>query len=289
MKVRELRILVTLAEELHFGRAADRLGMAQPQLSDIVRRIESDIGIAVFVRRPRVRPTAGGEVLLDSARRVLADLEKGTQRARAVAAGRMGRVVLGFVPIAMFSDLPQVLTRFVSEYPEVELELVEGGSGHLKASLERGELDLMVARDTFSELPGFRFARDEVTILMPEGHKAAGFASVHPSQFVDDKLLLFPRSGNPGYHDRLLRWARESGFEVNIAHELESWVGLLGLVGAGLGISFGTNLLSRATVPGVVSRPCSVPPFDVSFWVNWSPDRLIPAAEKLIELIRSTR
>jgi DNA-binding transcriptional LysR family regulator len=291
MRVRELRILAMLAEELHFGRAADRLGMAQPQLSEIVRRIEGDAGLTIFVRRPRVRPTPGGEVLLETARRVLAELDSGAQRARAVAAGKAGLVVLGFSPIAMLSDLPQVLRRFVSENPNVELKLVEGGSGHLQASLERGDLDLMVARETHADeaFESFRFASDEVNILMPEDHPAAAFPSVAPWLFAEDEFVMFPRSGNPPYHDRLLRWAREVGLEINVARELESWVGAAALVGAGLGVSLGTNLLSRAAIPGVVSRPLSVPAFDVSFWVSWSPDRLIPAAQRLIELMRATR
>jgi DNA-binding transcriptional LysR family regulator len=147
----------------------------------------------------------------------------------------------------------------------------------------------MVARDTFSDLPGFRFALDEVDIIMPSHHKAAGLATVHPSQFSNEDFVLFPRSGNPGYHDRLLKWAREAGLEFNVVHEIESWVGAAALVGAGLGVSFGTTLLSRATIPGVVSRNFSVPAFDVSFWVTWFPDRPNPAAEKLIELMRATR
>jgi DNA-binding transcriptional LysR family regulator len=291
MRVRELRILAILAEELHFGRAAERLGMAQPQLSEIVRRIESDAGLTIFVRRPRVRATPGGEVLLETARRVLEALDSGAQRARAVAAGKAGLVVVGFAPIAMLSHLPKVLRRFTAENPDVELKLVEGASGHLRASLERGDLDLMVARESHSEaeFETFRFAFDEVNVLMPEDHPAAALPSVHPSLFSQDEFVMFPRSGNPTYYDRLLRWARDAGLEIRTVREIDSWVGAAALVGAGHGVSLGTNLLSRAAIPGVVSRPFSVPAFDVSFWVSWSPDRLIPAAQKLIELMREAR
>ncbi|HEY0044617.1 MAG TPA: LysR family transcriptional regulator, partial [Allosphingosinicella sp.] len=106
MKIRELKALATLAEELHFGRAAERLGIAQPQLSEMIRRIESEARVTIFERRPHVRVTHGGAVLVETARRVLAELDAGTQRARAVAAGRIGRVSLGFSPVAMCSDLP---------------------------------------------------------------------------------------------------------------------------------------------------------------------------------------
>lgn len=292
MKAREIRILVTLAEELHFGRAADRLGMAQPQLSETLRRIEADAGLAIFERRPRVAPTAGGEVILATARSVLEQLEAGAARARAVAAGQTGEVVLGFSPVAMFSDLPILLRRFVAENPNIELKLVEGGSGQLRAQLERHELDLIVTREedrASDAFPSLRFAWDEVNLLLPGGHAAARLDVVPAAMLADDDFIFFPRSASPRYHDRVLRWARASGLKPKRIREAESWVAMAALVGAGLGVSLGTNLLSRAAIPGAVYRPIAAAPLDVSFWMAWDEDRLNPAAEKLRALAQATR
>lgn len=291
MRIRELRILVTLAEELHFGRAAERLGMAQPQLSEIVRRLEAEAQIDIFTRRPQVRLTHGGETLVETARRVLAELEAGTRRARAVAAGRIGSVVLGFSPVAMCSDLPALVRSFAKAHPDVDLTLVEGTSRPLRNRLEQGELDVVVTREPpeGEALEGLRFAWDEINVILPEGHPAAATDPVQPAQLAEDEFSMFPRQAGPEYYARVIGWARSAGLEPNVTREIESWMAGVALVGAGLSLTFGTQLLSRIVVPGVVYRSLAAPPLDVSFWMSWMKERLSPAAARFVEHVRETR
>jgi DNA-binding transcriptional LysR family regulator len=291
MKVRELKALVTLAEELHFGRAADRLGIAQPQLSEMIRRIETEAQLPIFTRRPQVAVTHGGEVLVETARRVLAELQAGTNQARAVAAGRTGRVSLGFSPVSMCSDLPEVLRSFAHANPHVELNLVEGTTEPLRRSLDQGSLDLIIARDSApdSGVSVIRFAQDHINIILPVGHPAAESDPIPPERLAGEEFTIFPRALAPQYRDRIVRWTLESGLKPHFTREVESWMANVALVSAGLSLAFGTALLSRIGVPGVVYRNLDAKPLDVSFWMSWRPDSLSPAAERFVEHVRATR
>ncbi|PSJ41912.1 LysR family transcriptional regulator [Allosphingosinicella deserti] len=291
MKIRELKALVTVAEELHFGRAADRLGMAQPQLSELIRRPEADTRVTIFTRRPHVRLTPGGAALVDTAREVLGTLEAGTERARAIAAGRIGRVTLGFSPVAMCSDLPHVLRSFAETYPDVELDLCEGTTAPLRRRLDQGSVDVIITREAEQDetTESVRFALDHINIILPAGHPATTTDPVAPECLREEAFTLFPRSAAPDYHDRIMRWANNAGLSPIFTRATDSWMASLGLVGGRLALAFGTDLLSRITVPGIVYRNLAADPLDVSFWMSWQPERLSPAASRFVDHVRATR
>jgi DNA-binding transcriptional LysR family regulator len=291
MKVRELRALVILAEELHFGRAADRLGIAQPQLSEMIRRIESEAQVAIFTRRPQVAVTHGGEVLVETARRVLAELQAGTDQARAVAAGRTGRVSLGFSPVSMCSDLPEVLRSFAAANPHIEIELVEGTTDPLRRKLDAGAVDLIITRESAQDsgIESIRFAGDHINIILPAGHPAASHDPMPPERLAGEEFIIFPRALAPQYRDRIGRWALDAGLQPRFTREIESWMASVALVSAGLTLALGTALLSRIGMPGVVYRNLDADPLDVSFWMSWRPERLSPAASRFVEHVRATR
>jgi DNA-binding transcriptional LysR family regulator len=287
MKIQELKLLVAVAEDLHFGRAAERMGMAQPQLSASIRRIEQDAGVAIFTRRPRVGLTPAGAEMIDMARRLLAELQSGTSRARAIAAGQIGKASMGFSPPAMLTDLPALVHEFLAGRMEVELKLVEGTTGPLREKLEQGQLDVIVTREPMwgDGLESIRLAADFMNVLLPEGHPAANQETVDPSTLSDEHFIFFPRSSAPQYYDRIFLWCKENGLTPRKMRETESWMAVLAMIGAGLGISFGTEVLGRIPFPGVTYRKLGPNPLDVSFWMSWYPGRVTPAAESLISHI----
>lgn len=288
MKVQELRLLVSVADELHFGRAAERMGMAQPQLSASVRRIEQEAGVTIFFRRPRVELTPAGIEMVDVARRLLGELESGTARARAIASGHIGRASLGFSPPAMCTDLPMLVRRFLAERAEVELKLVEGTTGPLRGLLEQGKLDIIVTREPLWD-EGFEsilFAVDYMNLLVPVGHALAGQDTVDPATLSEERFMMFSRKSAPHYHARVMRWCRENGLQPKVIREVDSWIAALGLVSAGTGLAFGTDMLARLQFPGVVYRKFSSNSLDVSFWISWNPARVSPTAEGLIQYVR---
>lgn len=138
LNLQQFRAVVTLAEELHFGRAAKRLGMAQPHLSTLIRRVESSVGAPLFSRRPRVTLTPAREVMVDTARRVLAEVESGKARVQQVATGRVGHVAVGFASSVMLTELPATFEAFGREYAGVDLRLREMHSAPQLDALRTG-------------------------------------------------------------------------------------------------------------------------------------------------------
>jgi DNA-binding transcriptional LysR family regulator len=284
MKIQELKLLIAVADDLHFGRAAERIGIAQPQLSASIRRMEEEAGIAIFSRRPRVHLTPAGAEVVEMARRLLAELKSGTARARAIAAGQIGQASLGFSAPAMCSDLPMLIRDFLAGRDDVELKLIEGTTGALRQKLEERQLDVVVTREPIwgDGLESIRFAVDYMNIALPLGHPFAGQDIVDPADLLNEEFIWFPRSSAPHYHDRIWLWCRENGLQPRIKRETDSLMAMLGMISAGLGICFGTDLVGRLPFPGVVYRKLGLQPLDVSFWMSWDPGRVSPASERLI-------
>lgn len=291
MKIQELRLLAAVADELHFGRAADRMGMAQPQLSASIRRIEEEAGVVIFTRRPRVDLTPAGVEMVETARLLLAEWQSGTSRARAIAAGQIGMASLGFSPPAMLGELPVLIQEFLGGKDDVELKLVEGTTGPLRQQLEQRKIDVVVTREPIwgEGLESIRFEADFMNVLLPAGHPAAAQEVVDPASLGNEAFILFPRASAPHYFDRIRLWCRENGLKPKGIRETESWMAVLGMISAGLGISFGTELLARIPFPGVVYRKLGRNPLDVSFWMSWDPARVTPASERLISHICQRR
>lgn len=289
MKSRDLDSVIALAEELHFGRAADRLGMAQPQLSEMIRRIEENAGVEIFTRRPRVGVTRAGEVIIQMAYRMRRELEAATQRAQSIASGQIGTISLGFSSPVMCGDLTDILRSYLEANAEVELKLVEGTTGPLRDRLEHGELDLVIVREPIwaPDIQTIIFEQDSMNLVLPENHPQAAKDVVALQDLAEDDFVLFSRTSAPRYYDRIVRWCREAGMEPKIRRETDSWVAVLSLVRAGFGVSLGTELLSRIRFQGVTYRPIAGTPMDVSFWMSWSPAKVSPAAARLIEHIRA--
>lgn len=279
---------MAVADELHFGRAAERLGMAQPQLSASIQRIEQEAGLVIFNRRPRVHLTPAGVEMVNMARRLMAEIQAGTTRARAIAAGQIGLASVGFSPPAMCSDLPTRVQGFLAEHKDVELRLVEGLTGSLRKQLEQRELDIVITREPIWDegLKSIRFAADFMNLLLPSNHPAAAQEIVDPTTLAGEEFVMFPRASAPHYHDRISLWCRERGFTPTITRETESWMAVLGMVSAGLGLSFGTELLCRIPFPGVIHRKLGRSPLDVSFWMSWDPAEISPASERLLRHLR---
>src|SRR5438309_799167 len=167
--------LLVIAEECHFGRAAERLNVSQSRVSQIVRRVEDIVGYPIFVRRPQVRLTEAGALLTKAARLALSDLDVAVLRARDAAAGRSGKVRLGYAPVAMLTSLPALLKTFRATNPRVELQLHTTYSANLWAGLEAGQLDLIVSREARvrSGIRNHFFSRDSLVAALPDCDPAA--------------------------------------------------------------------------------------------------------------------
>lgn len=254
MNLRRLEIFVAVAEELHFNRAAQRLHMAQPPLSQQIRKLEQECKADLFVRNSRnVQLTAEGRVLLDHARKVLAQhatLMTALQHART---GEAGHFRLGFVSSAALSDIPKLVRYIRSTWPAIELELIEATTEAQIEMVQDGRLDAGIAREVrSSDAVTMRHLRNEPLLLaVPSGHRLATHRKAQLTDLRGEKFIAFPRAQVSRLFDHIaiLLNRAEVGFEI--AQEAVQFPTILGLVAAGVGVAVAPDSMRALAIDGV--------------------------------------
>ncbi|MFD7769660.1 LysR family transcriptional regulator [Streptomyces sp. NPDC059787] len=254
----QLHAFVVLAEELHFGRAATRLGIAQPPLSQQIRRLEEKVGHPLFHREPgRVTLTPAGRELLPAVRRALADLTDGLSAARAAGSGRAGRLRIGFAASLALTGL---LRTFRQRFPDVHLDIHEMTTAPQTAALREGTIDIGLLReppDGETEI-GFRTILTEPFVaVLPAAHPLAARRTVRLDQLADSPFVLLPRDVGPRLHDRITGLCAEAGFTPRIAQHAVEWQTVCALVETGLGVSLAPASIRRIRLKGVAFRAVS--------------------------------
>ncbi len=283
------RAVVILAEELHFGRAAERLGMAQPHLSTLIRRIESSVGAQLFSRRPRVALTPAGDVMVDTARRVLAEVERGAERIQQVATGRVGSVSVGFASTVMLTDLPAAFEAFGKQHTGIDLRLREMHSAPQMDALRAGLIDVALTR----EIPSDRRIRSEVILQEPfiaalsENHQLARKTSISVAELADEPFVLFRREVAPALYGQIIETCTAAGFVPRIVQEADEWHTILALVRSGFGVTLPPASLRRLTWPGLAFRSLSDAAARATTAICWISDRLSPSATIFVDFTRS--
>src|ERR1041385_2765698 len=257
VELRHLRYFIAVAEELSFTRAARRLGIAQPPLSQQIRRLEQLVGCPLFQRLPAVALTEAGSVLLATARRTLAQLALGVDSAGRVGRGVAGRLTVGFASSVVFTELPQAFRAFSARYPEVELELREMHSGAQLPALRAGTIDVGLLRESPSDgdIEMETVFREPFVAVLPVCHRLAAQARVAPRQLAREPFILFPRELAPTLYDQIAAICRSGDFTPRVRHEALEWFTVTGLVGAGMGVSIAPAGLARLRWRGGVYRP----------------------------------
>lgn len=254
----QLHAFVVLAEELHFGHAAARLGIAQPPLSQQIRRLEDRVGHALFSREPgRVALTAAGRELLPAARRALTDLADGLAAARAAGSGRAGRLRIGFAASLALTVLPGLLRTFRQRFPAVHLDIQEMTTAPQIAALHDKAIDIGLLREPPADEPeiAFRTVLSEPFVaVLPAAHPLAAQRSVHVAQLADSPFVLLPRAAGPGLYDRITGLCTDAGFTPRTAQHAVEWQTVCALVETGLGVSLAPAGIRRIRLKGVAFR-----------------------------------
>ncbi|MET9340201.1 LysR family transcriptional regulator [Nonomuraea sp. NPDC003804] len=249
--VRHLYYFTVVAEERHFGNAAIRLGMAQPPLSQRIKRLEEELGVRLFDRSSRhVRLTEAGRLLLPEAREVIARVERLRELVRH---GEARTLKVALPPDLGATAIAALVARFREENPELRLAPAEMWTADQVAALAEGTIDVGVVRHPVTA-PGLRFGEVLVQaagVLLAEADPLAVASSVHLQDLADRELLLFPQEGEPGAHAETLADCRRHGF---VPAEVHHGIGL-GLVLAGSAVAFGPREAERLAPEGVIWRP----------------------------------
>lgn len=260
MELRHLRYFVAVAEEESFNRAAVRVGIGQPPLSQQIRSLEREIGAELFHRSPQgVSLTEAGVAFLPEARAAIAQAERAARVAQRVAKGTLGSLRLGFTGSATFHPVvPGAIRIFRRRYPEVELTVEEAGTTGLLGRLRDEHLDAAFVRAYPSEMASLRSVslfEEPMVAVLPSEHRLAKRERVPLILFVRHPLVLFPRAEGPAFFDAILSTLRSSRFAPILGPEAPQLTSVANLVAAGLGVSVVPASLARMGVPGVVTRP----------------------------------
>jgi DNA-binding transcriptional LysR family regulator len=257
IELRHLRYFLAVAETLHFSKAAARLGMAQPPLSQQIRSLERMLGYPLFDRTTRgVRLTKVGLYFRERARNAITGIQNDVEMARRLGSGQEGVLTVGFSGSVMLTTLPKAIERYRRLYPRVELRLRELVTAEQIPSLLDGTLDLGFLRDGDPRdgLSIESILRERFVAVLPVRHKLAGSAAIRPGDLRDEPFVLFPRRMGPLAFDRTLACCEAEGFRPNVVQEAPQWPTVVRLVAAGSGISLAPACVADFAMPGVVFK-----------------------------------
>jgi len=275
MELRHLRYFVRVAEELHFGRAAQRLGISQPPLSQQIRALEDELGLFLLDRTSRrVALTEAGKLFLVEARRTLEQADHAVQVARRAQRGELGELAIGFTASAPFAPaISRALFEFRQTYPQVHLTLSEMGRAlQIEATLER-RLDIGFLRGLeLPALPGelvitALFVEPLLVAMRADHPLAQQDGPLGVSDIAPERLVIYERDPGAGFNEQVEMLWRRAGHELRIAQETRELSTLLGLVSAGLGISVVSRSLSALHTDNVVYRPLDDPSALSRMWL----------------------
>ncbi|MCF2526041.1 LysR family transcriptional regulator [Yinghuangia soli] len=288
----QLHAFAVLAEELHFGRAAVRLGIAQPPLSQQIRRLEEKVGYPLFTREPgRVALTPAGEELLPAARQALALIAKGVAAAREAGSGRAGRLRIGFAASLALTVLPDLLRRFRADFPAVRLDIREMTSAPQLSALRAGMIDIGLLREppTGDADLCFRTVLTEPFVaVVPAGHPLAGQRTVRIEQLAELPFVLLPREVGPPLYDQITALCADAGFTPRVVQNAVEWQTVCALVGTGLGVSLAPASVRRIRLGGVAFRgidPGAAARVRTRVAVAWRRDDANPVVSNLLAIL----
>ena len=293
IELRQLRYFQTVAEELHFGRAAARLNMTQPPLSQTIQALEAELGEQLFARTNRsVMLTPAGEALLTETRRLLLQASLLPDVVRQAASGETGRLSLAFVSTADYSVLPGFLREFRLHYPQVVIELREATTDVQIDELinQRIDVGLLIAPLPDKLLASLNYVSvlgEPLILAAPRGLSAlAGKQPVSLKALCDLPLIIFPRRIAPGLHDAILATFHAAGLTPRIGQEAIQMQTIVSLVAAGMGIALVPQSVANLKRPGVAYRILRGKTPTVETGLAWRRDNISPVLQAFLNLTK---
>jgi DNA-binding transcriptional LysR family regulator len=292
IELRHLRYFVAVAEELHFGRAAERLHLAQPPLSQQIRKLEELLGYALFTRTSRsVSLTPAGEALLQRARRTLRNVQRDIDETRSIGHGDVGSLHIGFIGSAMLTTLPGIFRSYREAYPRVRLHLHESFTALVTEGLENGTLDAGILRDG-DPMEGMHVTSilsEPFVAVLPASHPCAKQKSVSIGALRDEPFVYYPRSAGARAYEKPLALCEEHGFRPKIVQEASHWLTILRLISAGFGISIAPSCVRSIASAQVVCLPLRGAKTVSNIELAWLAGETRPIVERFRQIAESTR
>ena len=288
-ELRQLRHFVAVAEQLHFGRAAAALNMSQPPLSRSIQELERRLGATLLARsRRKVELTPEGARFLEEAKRVLGQLERAVLEVGRMAAGASGRLRLGFVSLADYGVLPELLKAYKASRPGVSLALREMLSPEQAVALAANELDFgLLLPPVAGDLEHLVVQRERFVVALPSRHRLArARGRIAVREIANEAFVMVPREIAPGLHDIVAMLAARAGFSPRVAQEAIQMQTVVSLVSSGLGIAVVPASVANLGRRGVVYRQIADAHAPLDLWLAWRRGSLGAAGREFVQHAR---
>lgn len=291
MELRHLRYFRMVANELHFGRAAEKLHIAQPPLSKQIQDLEAELGFELFIRTKRsVALTPAGQAFSIEVTQIFQQLDRAIDIGRKTSRGELGQISIGFVGSATYNILPLMLQQFRYQYPNVQIELHELTTDRQLIWLREGRIDLGLIRPPIiaPDLASQVIFQESLVVALPINHHLAGADFIELASLAVEPFILFPRELAPGLYDPIIASCQAAGFSPQVVQECIQMQTIVSLVSANMGVSILPESIQEAQRHGVVYQPIRVGGVNVEqlakIAIVWRIDDNSPTMNRFLEV-----
>lgn len=288
MELRHLRYFIAVAEELNFTRAAEKLHIAQPPLSQQIQHLEAQLGFQLFRRTKRtVTLTEAGQVFFEESQKILLQLDRAIQLGQLTSRGELGQLTIGFVSSASHNVVPAILQAFRTLHPAVKLELREMTTNDQLQRLQEGQIDIGFIRPPVEDGINSEIVfRESLIVALPQTHHLTDGAKVELRQLSTEPFILFPRFLAPGLYDSIISFCQQAGFSPIAAQEALQMQTIVSLVAAEMGVAIVPESMQNFQRRGVVYKPLQESSPIVSIALIWR-DNPTPAVQRFLQTARN--
>jgi DNA-binding transcriptional LysR family regulator len=294
MELRHLRYFIVTAEELHFTRAAQRIGIAQPPLTFQIKALEQELGVKLFDRLPgHVTLTKPGEVLLEEARVIMDRVAKAALRCRMTAQGLVGSIGVGFTESASFTrEVTWMLNRYRALYPHIELTLEEHKTAPLMQLLRQGRIDVAFVRLPIGRDDDVSFqliSTESMVVAVPKSHRFAERKSLRLADLAEELFVLYPRATRFGLSDQIVTACEAAGFSPRVVQNAPQLSSTINLVAGSLGISIVPACMKSSRADQVRYIPLRASELIASLGIAWRSEAVSPAVQNMLGLVSAAK
>ncbi|MFJ3055312.1 LysR family transcriptional regulator [Herbaspirillum sp. NPDC087042] len=288
---RLLSQFIAVAEELHFGRAAARLHMAQPPLSQAIKNLEEIVGVQLLARsRHSVLLTPAGSAFLEEARELMAHGQRAIDIARRASVGMTGNITIGFMGSVSYEFLPRLLRRFRAAFPAIHVDLREQISVEQIESLHASKIDLGIVRVPLSNATDLNLRVIEVerfVAVLPKDHRLAAAPSLRLEELAEESFLVFPAGKSPSLHSKFLMACDEAGFSPRVSTEAWQMASMVSLVAAGLGVTLLPAQVKNSPHKDVVYKELTNASrhLELEIAAAWRPDDISSGLQAMLSVL----
>lgn len=291
MELRHLRYFIAVAEELHFGRAAERLHMAQPPLSQQIQQLETELGVELFHRKTKrqVQLTDAGRVFLQEAYQLFAHLEQAIRVTQRMGRGEMGQLVVGFTSSVAYDVLPTILRRFREQFPQVQLLLQELTTTQQQQALRDRRIQVGFGHPPLDDesLSKKCILQEFLVVALPATHPLATQLAVSVRSLAMEPFIMFPRYLGPGLYDQIVSLCQQADFSPNVTQEAVQMQTIISLVSAGMGVALVPSSLQNLQRTGVVYKMIQESTPKVETAVMWRREDASPVLREFLKVVRT--